>query len=65
MKPFHHNNEPLFSIGVIFCLVLQSQYETEQRVIQQHQEQHEDVFRSNRQQNPSGKLLLITKSLLK
>ena len=43
-------------IGVIAYLMLQSQYEADQRDSHHQDQQHEDIFRGSRQQN-SGKLI--------
>ena len=41
-------------VGVIAYLMLQSQYEADQRDSHHQDQQHEDIFRGSRQQN-SGK----------
>ena len=46
------------SIGVIENIILQSQYEADQREGHQHDQHHEDLFRGGRHQN-SGKYLNI------
>ena len=45
-------------IGVIAYLMLQSQYEADQRDSHHQDQQHEDIFRGSRQQN-SGKLIFV------